>query len=112
MLALQDGHFPVPLSNEEHKELWQLVCDGIPGLRELKPGKEMKEPKMFELWRKAWTGESQYDTKGFVPMFASRWACPYVISVFDKHVYKLRSDPESGCPTHRQGPHQARKTLW
>ncbi|KAF8432182.1 hypothetical protein BGX38DRAFT_261913 [Terfezia claveryi] len=64
--------------------------------RELKQGKEeLAEVERFELGQRVWKRESQYDAKGFVPVFAPRWTGPFEVhSVFEKNAYKLRTVPE------------------
>lgn len=52
----------------------------------------------FQLGQGVWKREPKYDGKGkFIPVFAPRWTGSYVIySVFDKDVYKLRTEAAGG----------------
>lgn len=53
---------------------------------------KVKEPEKFELDEKVLKRKSQYDMQGFMLVFARTG--PYVVhSIYDKYVYKLRTDP-------------------
>ncbi|RPB26458.1 hypothetical protein L211DRAFT_835305 [Terfezia boudieri ATCC MYA-4762] len=85
--------------DEGHKEevgrRIKWLRDGIPGLREIKEDKAASGAfRQYELGQRVWKRESKYDGKGFALVFAPRWTGPFVIhSVWDKNVYKLRTDP-------------------
>lgn len=89
----------IPITDEEHKKMisnrLSWMCDVIPGMRQIKEEKNVvKEHISFALGQKVWLRESKFDEKGFAPVFAPRWSGPFVIhSVWDKNVYKLRTDP-------------------
>ncbi|KAF8456190.1 hypothetical protein BGX38DRAFT_1163122 [Terfezia claveryi] len=94
-----EENMPKTITEEKHREevsrKIRWLTEGIPGLRELKT-KEMdiSSFKQYELGQRVWKRESKYDGKGFAPVFAPRWTGPFVIhSVWDKNVYKLRTDP-------------------
>ena len=88
-----------PKTEDEYKSVIyrriRWLTDGIPGLRELGAGNgDTGEFKSFEQGQRVWKRESKYDGKGYAPVFAPCWTGPFVIhSVWDKNVYKLRTDP-------------------
>lgn len=88
-----------PETDEEHKKMVAMrlsfLCDGIPGLREVREVKRIpRDMKKYVVGQKVWKRESKFDGKGFAPVFAPRWTGPFVVhAVWDKDVYKLRTDP-------------------
>lgn len=95
-----NGKIDIPESDEDHKKLVAMrlnfLCDGIPGLREVRDEKHIGRGNWVEyaVGQKVWKRESKFDGKGFTPVFAPRWTGPFVVhAVWDKNVYKLRSDP-------------------
>lgn len=96
---LQQGSDLYPKTDNEHKSVVsrriRWLTEGIPSLRELKAENgDIGQFKGFELGQRVWKRESKYDGKGYAPVFAPRRTGPFVIhSVWDKNVYKLRTDP-------------------
>lgn len=88
-----------PSTDNDHKALvamrLKFLCNGIPGLREKREEKHLsKVVKEYVQGDKVWLRESKFDGKGYAPIFAPQWTGPFVIhAVWDKNVYKLRSDP-------------------
>ena len=100
---LSERTMVVPQTDEAHREIvekrLQWVTKRIEGLQELRRGRrDSTQVQRFQLGQKVWKREPKYDGKGkFVPVFAPRWTGPYVVhSVYDRDVYKLRTEPSSG----------------
>ena len=103
LVELSEKTMVVQQTDEAHREIvekrLQWVTEHIEGLQELRRGRrDSSRVQRFQLGQKVWKREPKYNSKGrFIPGFAPRWTGPYIVhSVYDRDVYKLRTEPSGG----------------